>query len=117
MNNISFEINPLDINIAQIQHKLISKFNVEILRVEKFEPVVEVYESKDPTLDLSDISVSCRQCNDNVEIVINLFNKNKTKSYEQIIFRSTKQAVFEYLNSAKYFTDVKSFVYESIKRK
>lgn len=113
MNNISFEINPLDINIAKIQHKLISKFNVE-----KFEQLVETFESKDPTIDLSSISLLCRCCDntDFIEVVVKLLNKNKTQNYEQVVFRSNKQAVFEYLNTTKYFTDVKSFVYESIKR-
>lgn len=113
MKNVSFEINPLDVNIAKIQHKLISNFDVE-----KFEPLIETFESKDPALDLSSLSVICRYCDDigSVEVVVNLLNKNKTQNYEQVIFKSSKQSVFEYLNTTKYFTDVKSFVYKSIKR-
>jgi hypothetical protein len=115
-NNIKFEINPLDINIAKIQHNLILRCPLEISDNNEFTQIEETYKSLDPTLDLSEIKVICEyNKNDSTaqknKCILYLTISKKGKNDLSLeLFNGTKQELMEYLNRKDFFAVIKSNV-------
>jgi len=111
----NFEINPLDINIAKIQQKLLSRLEREVPENGDFAPVFEEYKSKDPTLDLSTLKVICKYIKDNapkkdtraLEIICTEKSNNNERA--RTLTQGTKKQILEYLNGSDYFNTCKKF--------
>ena len=96
----NFEINPLDINIAKIQFNLINKIkNDDIIS-----DIVEVFESKDPRLDLSEIKVICTK--DFILKAEFLYKNISAKSVN--LFSGTKEQLLTYLSGKDFFDTCKN---------
>ena len=57
---VGFDVNPLDIGLAEIQMNLIKRLEREIPEHGAFATVVEKFESKNPMMDISTIEVACK---------------------------------------------------------
>ncbi|MBQ9245785.1 hypothetical protein IJ182_05920 [bacterium] len=115
MNNkkSSFEVNPLDVNIAKIQYSLINRLEREMPENGDFAPVVERYQSKDPTLDLSTVKVACRHVKSseksNNQRCIEASCKNKAETHEisKILAVGTKKQIIDYVKDTQFFEKCK----------
>ena len=90
---ISFEVNPLDVNLAKIQYSLISRCEREVPENGDFAPVVEEYESKDPTKDLSNVKICCEFNrknpgikNSSRNLTLTFYNRDKSKQENKILY-------------------------------
>ena len=54
---IKFEVNPLDVSLAEIQFNLLKRLEREMPEYGDFAPVIEKYESKDPTKNISTVRI------------------------------------------------------------
>ena len=109
----SFEVNPLDINLAKIQMNLISRAEREIPKDGDFAPIYEEFCSKDPTLDLSTIKVVCRhqkgsEKKNNIRY-IEAISKNRamTKEKSKVLCKGTKEDILKYLKDTDIFEECK----------
>ena len=111
-NPEEFEVNPLDINIAKMQFNLKNRCDIEVPEVGIFNVVEEIYESKDPTLDLSTIRIIYKNKlkDTNVKeryLVLVIHNSSKTVKKEKVLIKGSKNEINSYINSQKFFKDVK----------
>ena len=107
MSDLSFQVNPLDINIAKIQFNLIKKFeatNVEF-------PVKEEFESKDPTLNISNVIVTCEKISENnINLDMTVWDKNKEKEYKYTYKSGTQEQIDEAIKDKTFFMACKELV-------
>jgi hypothetical protein len=113
-NKIKFNINPLDINLAKIQHNLLSRCGLEVPENGDFAPVTETFKSLDPTIDLSEIKVICKYNKLDSDIkntcrilCANISRIDKTEQYLEL-FKGTKKELLEYLNKKDFFAVIKN---------
>lgn len=116
--DISFCINPLDINLAKMQFNILKRYENEVLSVGNFSPLVEEYLSKDPTLDISLIKVICRYSTEKIR-VLELLIDNKTQIRQEchILCEGTKEDIFSYLQKTDFVIDIKKFIFHNNKEK
>jgi len=112
--NVEFKINPLDINLAKIQYNLLSRCEMEVPENGDFAPIVEVFKSLDPTIDLSEIKVTCKyDINDsgikNTNRILNAVIRKIGKEDNSIeLFKGSKKELIEYLKKKDFFEVCKS---------
>lgn len=109
----NFEINPLDVNIVRMQHNLLKRLEKEMPENGDFAPVFEEYQSKDPTLDLSEVRVVCKYVKDDSPkkdtrmVEITCKDKSKCNERTKTLIQGTKKDIMEYLKGAEYFNTCK----------
>ena len=111
----SFEVNPLDVNIAKIQHSLINRLEREMPEDGDFAPVVERYISKDPTWDLSMVKVSCRHVKENGNsaskkqrcVEASCSNRAGTCEISKILATGNKKQIIDYVKDVQFFEQCK----------
>jgi len=111
-NSEEFEVNPLDINIAKIQFNLKNRCDIEVPDMGIFNVVEEIYESKDPTLDLSNIRIIYKNKVKDASskeryLVLVVQNSSKTVQKEKILIEGSKSEINNYINTTKFFRDIK----------
>lgn len=110
--DISFCINPLDVNLAKMQFNILKRYENEVLSVGNFSPLIEEYLSKDPTLDVSLIKVICRYSTENIRVLELLIdNKTQIKKANYILCEGTKEDIFCYLQKTDFVIDIKKLIY------
>ena len=112
---INFEVNPLDVNIAQIQLKLLSRLEREMPEYGDFAPVIEKYESKDPTKNISTIKVVCEHVKDKTnkttrKITLYVCDKMGTNEYSCQLSEGKKSDIISSINDSKFFDVCKEVV-------
>ncbi len=116
--DISFCINPLDINLAKMQFNILKRYENEVLSFGDFSPLVEEYLSKDPTLDVSLIKVICRYSTDNIRVLeLLLDNKTQIKKVNYVLCEGTKEEIFRYLQKTDFVSDIKKIIFHNSKEK
>lgn len=111
-----FEVNPLDVNIAKMQYNLLSRLEREMPENGDFAPVIEQYFSKDPTLNLSEIKVTCSNVKDKsaknttraLEVLCS--DKSGSKEIKKLLAKGSKKDILEYLNTTDFFAAIKNTV-------
>lgn len=107
----SFEVNPLDVNIAKIQFNLINRLEREIPEFGDFASVVENYESKDPTLNISTVKVLCKKFNDKIRsLELHVQDRARINEYNYIITQGEKAEILKAVNDKNFFEECKSVV-------
>ena len=111
--NCSFEINPLDINLANIHMNLVNRCEREVPENGDFAPIIEKFKSLDPTRDLSEIKVICNfnkknpgAKNTNRLLSAQIEKKDGSKK-EIELFKGTKKELLEYLKTTEIFKTCK----------
>ena len=113
IKKLDFEANPLDVNIIKLQLALLKRAEREIPENGDFAPVVEKYESKDPTLDLSDVKVTCKYLKDDSPkkdkraLEVSCINKAKTEERTKILTKGTKAEILKYLDDVEFLSGCK----------
>lgn len=113
MEKTSFKINPLDINLAKMQFNLIKKIESDSFFDEEFKLSVEKYQSKDPTLDISDVSIILNKTLENKEefiLSIEILNKQKTKKEEFELFKGSRKNLISFIKSTSFFEKAKVLI-------
>lgn len=107
--NNTFEVNPLDVNLAKIQMNLSSRCEREVPENGDFSPIIEIFRSSDPTRDLSEIKVICNfdKKNPGVKNTNRLLStqiEKKDGSKKEIeLFKGTKNELLDYLKTTEFF--------------
>jgi len=106
----SFEVNPLDINLARIQ------FNMQntISSTKGNENIREVYESKDPTLNISFVECVYLINGDNCQIILIVTDKSGLNKSEHNIILSSKQNVVDFIYSREFLFTCKKIILEIV---
>lgn len=113
---VNFEINPLDVGIAKIQHNLQKNLERLIPEHGDFAPVVENYISKDPDIDISEIKVMCRFLNVNApkknkrNMELYVTDKARINTYRFVMAQGDKKDMLNVINSKQFFDVCKSVV-------
>lgn len=113
-NNIGFEINPLDINLAKIQMNLAKRCEREVPENGDFAPVFESFKNQDPTINLSEIIITCKHNKNNPgtkninRILLAKIAKKDNGIKNMQLFDGTKKELLEYLNTQEFFKTCKS---------
>ena len=110
----SFQVNPLDINLAKMQYNLISRLEREVPENRDFAPVIEQYCSKDPTLNLDSVKVVCRHFQDDSPksdtrcLEVCCVNKGHTAQKTQQLCKGKKSEIRAYVKQPDFFESCKS---------
>ena len=110
----TFQVMPLDVNIAQMQIKLQNRAEMEIPENGDFSPIIEKYDNHDQRMNISDIRVICRcsdKNKDEREIIAKITNRSRTAEYSYSLVSGTKPQLLYYLYSKDnvFFETIKQF--------
>lgn len=106
---ILFEVNPLDVNLARIQMNLSKRCEREVPENGDFATILESFKSLDPTINLSEIIISCKYDKNNpgIKNANRILSAKIFKQNGQIkdvqLFNGTKKELLEYLNTNEFF--------------
>lgn len=109
MADLSFEIEPLDINIAKIQFELIKFFDS---KDQKY-PISKMYENKDSTLKISELNVLCYKNNeksDKLNLDVEVWDVKKEKKYIYTLKSGTRQDIADYVKEKVFLFAIKELV-------
>lgn len=113
VQNMKFEIDPLDINLVKIQQEFQKKVE-QIPNCGNFAPLIGLYESKDPTRNISKIIITCKNLEDEtnqlrtLELCIN--NKQNLDETIFTLVKGNKQEIIDIINDKKFFEICKSLI-------
>ena len=111
---VGFEVNPLDIGLAEIQMNLIKRLEREIPEHGDFATVVEKFELKNPMLDISNIEVVCKFLNKDVPkktqrtLEINVTDKSGINTFNYVIANGDKSEILNAVHQKDFFRICKS---------
>ncbi len=111
----SFELDPLDINLAKIQSNMTKRLEREMAEYGDFAPVVEKYESKNPEMNISTIKISCEHDPKSVSkklrrINLSVMDKARINEYQCTLKKGYKSELLEYVNDEDFFGSAKKVV-------
>lgn len=114
----SFEVSPLDVNLAKIQYNLIERLEREMAEYGDFAAVIEKFTSKNPKLRIGDIVVRCShlpKAESKLErsLDLTIFDKhNPEKFITHNLAVGKKQAILDKVKQKEFFETCKSLVLE-----
>ena len=108
-----FEINPLDINLAKIQFNFMNNFYFYTNSIENIE-FSEIYNSKDPNLNISDIKVICKKIFNTEMFKLELIVNDAGKSTEFLftIAEGSKDYILSVISDKRFLVTCKFVVQE-----
>lgn len=106
---LDFEINPLDINLAQIQLNFINK--IKNITQESFD-LSEAYVSKNPLLNVSEIKIYTIKDGGNFSLKLVVTDKLKTKAFIYNILTDTKENIIDFICSKDFVRINKNVIKE-----
>lgn len=113
VQNMKFEIDPLDINLVKIQQEFQKKVD-QIPNYGNFAPLIGLYESKDPTRNISTIIITCKNLEDETNKLRTLeLRINNKQNLDETIFtlaKGNKQEIIDIINDKKFFEICKSLI-------
>ena len=110
---VKFELNPLDVGIAEIQFKLKSTLEKLVPENGDFSQITEKFISKSPDLNISEIKVLCSYIKDNSpkknkrNIELHITDKAGLNTYRFILAQGDKKDIIETVNNKKFFETCK----------
>lgn len=115
MNKPKFEVNPLDINIAKMQFNLQNRLEKEVPDYGDFAPVVEKYNSKDPTKNFSEVKVLCKhlkedKTNKQRALELNVTDKKTLDEYSYTLAKGQKNDIIDAIHDNKFFEVCKNVI-------
>ena len=113
VQNMKFEIDPLDINLVKIQQEFQKKVE-QIPNYGNFTPLIGLCESKDPTRNISKIIITCKNLEDETNKLRTLeLRINNKQNLDETIFtlaKGNKQEIIDIINDKKFFEICKSLI-------
>ena len=113
VQNMKFGIDPLDINLVKIQQEFQKKVE-QIPNYGNFTPLIGLYESKDPTRNISKIIITCKNLEDETNKLRTLeLRINNKQNLDETIFtlaKGNKQEIIDIINDKKFFEICKSLI-------
>jgi len=111
----TFQILPLDVNLAKIQFSLQKRLSMEVPENGDFFPVIEKYSNEDSRLNISDLKIICKSSEtdkDTRKLMAEIVNMARTKNYSYELFTGNKKGLLDYINSCdnRFFETTKEFV-------
>lgn len=111
----SFELDPLDINLAKIQSNMTKRLEREMAEYGDFAPVVERYESKNPEMNISTVKISCEHDPKSVtkklrKLNLSVTDKARINEYQCTLKKGYKSDLLEYVNDEEFFSSAKKIV-------
>lgn len=106
-SELGFEVNPLDINIAQLQLTFKNKLEELKTNNEQVSNISESYFSKDTVLRLSEINVSYKKSEKGYNLVLNVVNKAKDRTFEYELRSGDEEEINAFILSPKFFSEIK----------
>ena len=106
----SFELNPLDISIAQMQMNLQKRLPLEVPEHGDFAPVVEKFVSKDPTMNISSVKIVCKKSDKEAPkqklrtLEISIESKTGADVYKCVIADGDKKSITDIVKEKDFFT-------------
>ena len=112
---VAFEVNPLDVNLTKIQFNLLKRLEREMPEYGDFAPVVEKYESKDPTKNISTVKVVCEHVKDASDkttrkITLYVCDKMSINEYSCKLAEGKKADIISAVDKNKFFNICKEVV-------
>ena len=107
-----FEVNPLDVNLAKMQHALLERVPKELYLNKQANSVEEKYESHSPQLEVSTIMVDCsRSGNDtSYNLWLTVYDKEHRRIHEQRLASGSDLQINTYLESSDFVPTCKGYV-------
>ena len=107
----AFEVEPLDVNLAKMQFNLTKRLEREIPDFGDFAPVVEAYESKDPTLNISTVKLLCKKFDDKLRsLELYVQDRARVNEYNYIIAQGEKKEILSSVNENSFFEVCKNVI-------
>jgi len=106
---LDFEINPLDINLAQIQLNFINK--IKNITQESFD-LSEAYVSKNPLLNISEIKIYTIKDGGKISLKLVVTDKLETKAFIYNILTDTKENIIDFICSKDFVRINKNVIKE-----
>lgn len=114
-----FVIEPLDMNLAQLEFDLQKRVEIEVPEYGNFAPVEEIYISKDVTCNLNSFKVICKNSSleqpKNRILNIEITLKDSFKKYYFIIADGEKQEITKVLNNKNFSLVCKTLILKVLK--
>ena len=107
-----FEVNPLDVNLAKMQHALFERVPKELFLNKQANSVEEKYESHSPQLEVSTIMVDC-SCSGNdtsYNLWLTVYDKEHRRIHEQRLASGSDLQIKTYLESSDFVPTCKGYV-------
>ena len=107
-----FEVNPLDVNLAKMQHALLERVPKELFLNKQTNSVEEKYESHSPQIEVSTIMVDClRSGNDtSYSLWLTVYDKERRRKHEQRLASGSDLQIKTYLESSDFVPTCKGYV-------
>lgn len=107
MDDLDFQVEPLDINIAKMQFNMVQNFASDNINF----PLSERFENHDPTLKISEVSVECKkEEKDNFILEVEVSDSKKDKKYFYTLKSGNKQEISDFLNDRNFLFSIKELV-------
>ena len=112
--NIKFEVKSLDINLAKLQFNLTKRVEREVYEHGNFAPLIEEFESKDPTLDISRVKIVCRKSDKDSPkqklrvLELHIQDRSGLNNYIYTLKEGEKKDIVEAVNKKAFFYTCKS---------
>ena len=112
----TFEVKPLDINIAKAQYNLIERLEREVPEYGDFAPVIEKFTLKSPRMEVGDVQITCsnvKESETNLERVLKLTvsaGKNPKNGIGVKLASGKKTEILDIVKDKAFFEKVKSIV-------
>ena len=111
--DFKFSVNPLDINLAKMQHSLLENFRREISAQTEGYTSKECFESKNPELHIKDVIIECIQSKNHsweYSLWLTVTDRDGYRLEEHRLTRGDRLQIEAYLNSTTFMTDCKGNV-------
>lgn len=108
-----FDINLLDVNLAQIQFGLLKRVKVEFLEPTNENTISETYESSNPITDLSTVMVECLRRNTHsspYEIWLTVYDSKKERMRKIRLANGDEKLIISFLDSNSFLPICKNEV-------
>ncbi len=107
----AFEVEPLDVNLAKMQFNLTKRLEREIPDFGDFAPVVEAYESKDPTLNISTVKLLCKKLDNKLRsLELYVQDRARVNEYNYVIAQGEKDEILSSVNKNSFFEICKNVI-------
>lgn len=111
----AFDIDPLDLALAQIQFNLLTKLEREVPEEGDFSMVIEKYDSEDPTLKVGNLKIVCKHnakssSNNSRSLEIIVADKKGKDNYRYTLGEGNKSEILGLVQSKSFVWTSKSVV-------
>lgn len=112
--NYGFELDPLDLSLAEVQMKLRKRLAAEMPEEGSFTPIVEEFEMHDPTRSISRIRIDCEPAEGDMQerrLVMMVWDEEKDESpVSYLLAKGSSSEILSFLHSGEYLQTCKEYI-------